>query len=77
LAWRDGRLIFDGTPLAGVIAEINRYREGRIILLNEALGRWPAKAVIQLNDIDAVIALLRDGYNAKVTKLPQGIVILS
>ena len=38
-AWQQGLLIFHAVPLRSVIAEVNRYRPGRIVLLNAALGR--------------------------------------
>ena len=31
-AWRQGRLVFDGTPLAEVVAELQRYRSAPIVL---------------------------------------------
>src|SRR5262249_37901959 len=40
-AWQDGVLIFRFTPLSEVVAEINRYRPGKVILMNEALGPNP------------------------------------
>src|SRR5262249_18969537 len=37
-AWRRGLLIFHDVPLAEVVEEVNRYRAGRIILLDNALA---------------------------------------
>lgn len=41
VAWSRGRLNFDGTPLAQVLDEVNRYFTTRIVLGDEALGRIP------------------------------------
>lgn len=38
MAWRNGRLIFSGQPLSAVLAELGRYRHGRIVLLDRRLG---------------------------------------
>ncbi|MBP7580254.1 MAG: FecR domain-containing protein [Vogesella sp.] len=38
-AWRSGRLLFDNTPLAEVIAEFNRYGPSQLQLQNPASGQ--------------------------------------
>jgi ferric-dicitrate binding protein FerR (iron transport regulator) len=38
-ARQQDRLIFRDVPLARVIAEVNRYRPGRIIVVDPQLGR--------------------------------------
>ena len=76
MAWRDGQLVFRQMPLAEVVDEVNRYRTGRIVLMNEALGRRPVDARISIDRVDDLIALVREAYGAKVTALP-GIVVLS
>lgn len=77
MAWRDGQLVFRQTPLADVVSEVNRYRNGRIILANEALGRRPVEARIAIDRVDDLIALVKEAYGAKVTSLPGAIVVLS
>ncbi|VFR25116.1 Sigma factor regulator VreR (cytoplasmic membrane-localized) of trans-envelope signaling system [plant metagenome] len=76
-SWREGWLVFRGAPLAQVVEEINRYRPGRLVLLNAQLGRRPVQtrfALAQLADADI---LIRDAYGAKLTRLPSGVVVLS
>lgn len=76
-AWREGRLIFDLVPLAQVVAEINRYRPGKLILRNAALGQRLVKAEFSIATLDNAIAMIRDAYGARVTELPGNIVLLS
>ncbi len=76
-AWRVGQLVFRQTPLVEVIEEVNRYRTGRIILMNETLGRRPVEARIPIDRVDDLIALVREAYGARVTSLPGAIVVLS
>jgi transmembrane sensor len=76
-AWREGWLIFHGTPLSEVIDEVNRYRPSRIILMNETLGSRPVNATLPLDHLDEVMALLREAYGIKVLSLPGGIVVLT
>ncbi|RIX85502.1 FecR family protein [Acidovorax cavernicola] len=75
--WGTGVLSFDGTPLAEVIAEINRYRPGRIILRNEALGRVAVRMQLSLRSIDNALVMIRELYGVKLRSLPGGIVLLS
>ncbi|MBS0416912.1 MAG: FecR domain-containing protein [Proteobacteria bacterium] len=37
-AWRSGRLIFDGEPLANVIAEFNRYNQVQLVVTDSRLS---------------------------------------
>ncbi len=77
LAWRRRVLIFDDQPLAEVVAEINRYRPGKIILMDDALAARKVHARFSLNQLADVAALIHNAYGAQVTSLPGGIVLLS
>jgi transmembrane sensor len=76
-AWRQGMLIFRHEPLARVIAEVNRYRPGRIFLANPALANRTVEASFPLDRIGDVITLVREAFGATVTTLPGGVVVLS
>jgi transmembrane sensor len=75
-AWRQGLLVFENQPLSRVIEEINRYRRGRIILLDAALGRLPLDATFRLDRIDEAVPKIAHVFGAKVRSLPGGIVLL-
>jgi transmembrane sensor len=75
-AWRRRQLVFDQVPLAEVVAEVNRYRHGRLVLTSEALGRSKVQASFSIDRLDDVAALVRDVYGAELTQLPGGIVLL-
>lgn len=76
-AWRRGLLVFENQPLSEVIDEINRYRRGRIILLNTELARLPLDATFRLDRIDEAVPKIAHVFGAKVRALPGGIVFLS
>jgi transmembrane sensor len=76
-AWQNGFLIFHDMPLNEVIAEANRYRRGRIILMNEELGRRLVNARLRLDRIEDVVTKVAAAFGAKTTSLPGGVVILS
>jgi transmembrane sensor len=75
-AWRRGLLIFEEAPLSEVVSEINRYRPGRIILMNPALGALPVDATFRLDRIDEAALRLADVFELKARSLPGGIVLL-
>jgi transmembrane sensor len=76
-AWRSGLLVFNNRPLADVIAEVNRYRSGRIILVRRDLASRLVNGSFHLDNLDEVIRQIRQIYQVDVTRLPGGIVMLS
>ena len=54
--WREGYLQFDGLPLAEAIAQINRYRKGRVVLLNSKLAQQRISGLFRLDALDQAIA---------------------
>ncbi|GGF47634.1 sigma factor regulator VreR [Aliidongia dinghuensis] len=76
-AWQSGVLIFHAVPVAQAIEEVNRYRPGKIILLNTEVGARLFSARFRISNVDAVPAQLHQIFNVNVTELPGGIVLLS
>jgi transmembrane sensor len=74
-AWKDGVLVFQ-TTLDDAVAEINRYRPGRIIVTDPALGRRLFNARFKIANIDGVVGQIQKIFGAAVTSLPGGIVLL-
>lgn len=75
-AWQRGLLIFRDEPLSRVIAEVNRYRAGQIVLLDGQLGRRRIVASFRLDRIDDVVGFVAEIVQARVRRLPGGIVLL-
>ncbi len=75
-AWRRGELVFNRVRLAQVVDEINRYRPGKIILHGRTLGDSVVQAQFDLTHLDAAIDMIGRLYDAQVTRLPGGIVLL-
>ncbi|MFC7662756.1 FecR family protein [Methylorubrum suomiense] len=68
-AWRNGRLIAVGKPLTAILAELNRYRRGRILLLDAALGTRRFTGTLNLRDTDDALAVLSASLRLKVTRV--------
>jgi transmembrane sensor len=75
--WQRGIVEFRGMPLAEAVDEINRYRPGRIILANNALGAKQLSGRFRIDQMNMVLVQLEQAFSAKVQRLPGGIVILS
>ena len=76
-AWQRGLLIFREEPLVDVLAEVNRYWQGRIILLNADLGQRRVTARIELARVGEVISYVQSVLGAQVRTLLGGVVLLS
>lgn len=76
-AWQRGLLIFRDEELVQVVAEVNRYWAGRIVVLDANLGHRRITARIELARIGEVISYVQSVLGANVRTLPGGIVLLS
>jgi transmembrane sensor len=75
-SWQQGIVVFKSTPVAEVVAEVNRYRPGRVILTNPALGRRLFNARLRIANIDRVVGQIEQAFGARSTVLPGGVVLL-
>lgn len=66
-AWRSDRIVFEDAPLRLVLRELERYRRGRIILMDDRLGDMPVTAVFDTRQTEAALATIE-------ATLPVGIV---
>ncbi|MGJ7543084.1 FecR family protein [Variovorax sp. LT1R16] len=76
-AWREGYLRFVDTPLGEVVAEINRYRAGQVVLLDRQLAGKQVTGRFQIASLDRAIAQIQHSLGLGVRSLPGGLVLLS
>lgn len=57
-AWQRGKLIFESTPLATVVEEINRYRPGQVALLGARLADHRVSGVFDLDRLDTALTAI-------------------
>lgn len=69
-AWQRGKLIFNGKPLGEVLAELERYQHGRILVTDQKLAALEVSGVFDLDDPHALLRTLEQRYGLKVTYLP-------
>ncbi len=76
-ARRQGLLVFNNQPLAQVVTEINRYRRGQIVLMNDDIGRLSLDATFRLDRIDEAVPKITHLFGLKIRTLPGNVVLLS
>lgn len=76
-AWRRDRLIFYETPLGEVIADLERYRGGRIVMTDARLRGIPVTAVFDARQADAALDTIADSLSIRVRRLTGLLVVLS
>ncbi|WP_246739764.1 FecR family protein [Bradyrhizobium aeschynomenes] len=76
-AWQNGLLIVRDWPVTRLVAEINRYRPGKIVVMDEQLGRRMISGTFRLDRLDDFISQAESLFGAKARPLPGGLVLLS
>ena len=75
-SWRRGVLIFRDTPLAAAIEDINRYRHGRIILSNEAVGKRLVSGMFHTTQIENAVSQIQQLLDLDVTEIAGGVTVI-
>lgn len=65
-AWRQDRIVFQDVPLRRVLAELERYRRGRIVLMNKSIGDIPVTAIFDARQPDAALQTIADTLPIRV-----------
>lgn len=75
-AWLKGRLIFQDQPLTEVIAELDRYHPGAIVIANAKLGQTRITGNYKLEDTAAIVRSLAEIAGARVINLSPYLTVL-
>jgi len=65
-AWRRDRIMFQDVPLRRVLAELERYRRGRIVLMDRSVGDIPVTAVFDTRDAESALRTIADALSIRV-----------
>lgn len=76
-SWRDRQMIFQDKPLAEVIAELNHYRSGMIVVLGDEIGQLPVTGVFATDNTDVALKTIEQSLPVRVTKIADAMVLLS
>lgn len=75
-SWRQGAIAIRNRPLGDALAEIGRYRAGRIVLIGDAARYAPVTARLSLSDIDGGIDALAATHGLTVTRVMDFLLIV-
>jgi len=74
-AWREGRLVFNETPLAQVARQLEDYYGVRVEVGSHELARRELTGTLPNNDLNVVLRALSVSYNVAVDRQPDKIVL--
>lgn len=75
LAWRKGGLHFRDLPFGTVVAEVERYRHGRIVVLDDEIRRLPITGNFDVGDTDAFLNAAAVSLPVSIARLPGLVVV--
>ena len=75
-AWREGVIVIEDLPLDQAIAELDRYRPGRIVLMDAGADYRSVSGAFDLETIDAAVAGLAATHGLSVTEVTPYLLIL-
>ena len=75
-AWKRGQLVFYNSRIDTVLAELNRYRTGPVILVNRSFARDRISGVFRTRDTDDIVRSLEKQLGVRALSLPGGAILL-
>ena len=75
-AWRRGKLIFEDRPLRQVIADVNRYRSGTIMVTDNTLLRLRVSGIFDIRQPDGVLEAITRSLPVRSVALTRYLVLL-
>jgi transmembrane sensor len=77
MAWQQNRLVFKDQPLQQVVAELARYRAGKIIIVDSALAKHQVTGVFDATDTEAALHTIEKSLLLKEFRMTDRLVFLS
>ncbi|WP_288430815.1 FecR family protein [uncultured Agrobacterium sp.] len=75
-AWRDGKLAFSGQSLGEVLKVLERYRHGRIVVLDDRAAKLSVSGIFDLRQTDQALHILETNLPVTVTHMSSLIVFV-
>lgn len=66
IAWKDGKVWFEGQTLAAAVSELNRYTTRRLIIADPNIATYKVKGQFPVADMEAVVDVLRETLDIRV-----------
>lgn len=75
-AWRQGRLFFQETPLGDVLADLDRYRRGRIVMTDRQLASLPVTGFFHADRADEALNTIAQILRLRLTRVANFLVLV-
>ena len=75
-AWRRGRLFFDRVPLSTVVATLNRYRRGRIVIANPDLAERTVSGMFETTRLETTLDQIARELGARSIAVPPFVTLM-
>lgn len=75
LSWRQGFVVFHDTCLSDAVAELNRYNERQIVIVDLALGSMRIGGHFRSNNAEGFVRLLADAFSIRVEEQNRRIML--
>lgn len=75
-AWQRGQIVFYSASLSEVVAKLNRYRKGKIIISDHSLNQLQVSGVFSTNAPDAALEMIIQTLSIQQTRLTDYLVLL-
>lgn len=75
-AWMRGKLLFDGEPLDQVVAELNRYHHGLILIVGDQLAQRRVSGVFDTKDPLHVLDSIARSLHLQISRLGSYLIVL-
>jgi transmembrane sensor len=75
-SWTSGRLIFDQTPLAAAVAEINRHSRTKIELRAAGVAETPVSGAFDAGDVEGFVSAVTELYPVRIESAGDGVIVL-
>jgi len=76
LSWRQDRLFFQDAPLGEVVADLDRYRRGRIVILDDSVAKLPVTGFFHAAQADAALQTIAATLPVRLTRLTGRLVVI-
>ena len=75
-AWRSGKLVVEGVPVAEVIEELDRHHSGVILLRDPVLGARRITGVFDLHDPEAAVRAVLRPYGGQILAITPYLLVV-
>lgn len=75
-AWRQNRLFFQEAPLREVVADLERYRPGRILIADADLAGLPVTGFFHAGQTEAALQTIEATLPVRLTRLTDRLVVI-